>query len=326
MNALKVTAWRQLNKRTLPNLMPGENVFRVTAGRMAPGWLLEVKMAYSIDGKSFEQTRRIGKFPFYFKIDTGDVKENYPKLFDTKFNVGRLQMEAIRLRLVPAAGAMADVSMPTDKAEIAFRKACPHPADMTSPKIQKTVETQLIETNGFFPQEHAVLRDKDKMYALLQKMGTGKTEMAKWQAIEDLGAYPDAFETLLAKIPNANGDVLLHLCKALAERADKRALAPLLARWQEAPGGAPGSRYIPDVLAAIGDRHCVPDLVRPLKGLRFDFRFHIAYALGVLGGPLAEETLQDLAANDPMPAVRTLATEQLQNLRVAASQGAPVRP
>jgi hypothetical protein len=31
----------------------------------------------------------------------------------------------------------------------------------------------------------------------------------------------------------------------------------------------------------------------------------------VLGGPLAEQTLQDLAANDPVPCVRQLAAEEL---------------
>ena len=35
----------------------------------------------------------------------------------------------------------------------------------------------------------------------------------------------------------------------------------------------------------------------------FDYRSHIAYALGILGGSAAEETLRDLSRNDPFPAV-----------------------
>jgi hypothetical protein len=325
MNSLKVTAYRQLNKRTLPNLMPGSNVLRVTADRMAPGWLLEVRLAYSVDGKSFEQTRLIDRFPFYFQVDTGDFQEDYakvidmklkegneaPQMFDVRFNNGRLRMQGLRMRLVKAAGLQADESMPAGEGEGAFAKPWPHPVNIPGRHVQRNQETNIIETNGFFPQEHNALHDREKMNALFEQMRTGKTEMAKWQAIEDLGAYPEAFDALLSMVERTNGDVLLHLCKALAQRADKRAVAPLLARWQNVPRGAPGVRYIPDVLAAIGDRGVVPDLVRPLKGLRFDFRFHIVYALGVLGGPLAGQTLQDLAANDPVPCVRQLAAEEL---------------
>lgn len=35
----------------------------------------------------------------------------------------------------------------------------------------------------------------------------------------------------------------------------------------------------------------MPDLVAPLKRCRFDYRFHIAHALGILGGPQAERVL-----------------------------------
>ena len=59
----------------------------------------------------------------------------------------------------------------------------------------------------------------------------------------------------------------------------------------------------------------VPDLVAPLKRCRFDYRFHIAHALGVLGGPQAEQALEDLAANDPFPAVREEAARALHGLR-----------
>ena len=81
-----------------------------------------------------------------------------------------------------------------------------------------------------------------------------------------------------------------------------------------APGGAPGTRYIPDALAAIGDPSVVPALVKPLRSCRFDYRFHVAHALGILGGPAAEEALQDLAARDPFPAVREEAAEALKQL------------
>ena len=83
------------------------------------------------------------------------------------------------------------------------------------------------------------------------------------------------------------------LCKALAQIGNRRAIEPLLAKWNRAPRGAPGTRYIPDALAAIGDRRVVPHLIAPLKRCRFDYRFHIAHALGVLGGPDAEEALED---------------------------------
>lgn len=63
-------------------------------------------------------------------------------------------------------------------------------------------------------------------------------------------------------------------------------------------------RYIPDAVAAIGDPSVVPQLVAPLPRCRFDYRFHIAHALGVLGGPEAEAALEDLARHDPLPAVR----------------------
>jgi len=92
-------------------------------------------------------------------------------------------------------------------------------------------------------------------------------------------------------------------------------MGPLLEKWQRAPRGAPGTRYIPDTLAAIGDPSVVPQLIAPLKKCRFDYRFQIAHALGVLGGPDAEATLADLAGNDPFPAVREEAQRALATLR-----------
>jgi hypothetical protein len=151
-------------------------------------------------------------------------------------------------------------------------------------------------------------------------MRTGKNPMSRWKAVDDLADYPHAIDTLLAEVPAADGDMLLHLCKVLAQHPHTKMLPVRLARWEKAPAGAPGTRYIPDVLAAIGDRRAVPELVRPLKGLRFDFRFHVAYALGVLGGEQAEAALADMAANDPAPYVRQLAAEGLAKARAATTQ------
>jgi HEAT repeat protein len=120
---------------------------------------------------------------------------------------------------------------------------------------------------------------------------------------------------LLAELPHADIDQTLFLCKALAQIGDPRAIEPLLERWKRAPRGAPGTRYIPDALAAIGDPCVVPDLIAPLPRCRFDYRFHVAHALGVLGGPEAEEVLEDLAARDPCPAVREEARRALAKLR-----------
>jgi HEAT repeat protein len=140
---------------------------------------------------------------------------------------------------------------------------------------------------------------------------------ARWIATEELGSYPAALDTLLAELSQADGDQTLFVCKALAQIGDPRAIEPLLARWKQAPRGAPGTRYIPDALAAIGDRRVVPDLIAPLARCRFDYRFHIAHALGVLGGVEAEKALEDLAARDPFPAVREEARRALEQLRKA---------
>jgi hypothetical protein len=129
-----------------------------------------------------------------------------------------------------------------------------------------------------------------------------------------LGNYPEAVEALLEAWTKADSDLTVHLCKALAQIKDPRAIDPLLKTWADVPRGAPGARHIPDVLAAIGDRRVVPQLVAPLSKVRFDFRFHIVHALGILGGPEAEATLRELAANDPFPAVREYAKEMLERL------------
>jgi hypothetical protein len=58
-----------------------------------------------------------------------------------------------------------------------------------------------------------------------------------------------------------------------------------------------------------------PDLVSKLKKVRFDFRFHIAHALGKLGGPLSIKALEELSRFDPFPAVREEALRCIVELR-----------
>jgi hypothetical protein len=310
MNALAVVVHRQCNKRTLPNLMPGENCFRNNFDRLAAGKLLETTVSYSVAGRRRQVVKRAAASPLGFCIDTGEVQEKWLRNYDQAFNVGALRMESIKLRLVDAAAATAD---PTDPAvaDASFRRPFPHPADMTARQVVEHPETDPMQTSGFFPQSRVVLHDKQAMDALVAKLQTGE-EMQRWVAAEDLGNYPQAIDVLLEALPGATGDLKLHICKALAQIKDTRASKPLLELWSRAPFGAPGTRYIPDVLAALGDQSVVPALVAPLHRLRFDYRFHIADALGKLGGNQARAALADLAENDPFPAVRQHARQMLQ--------------
>jgi hypothetical protein len=310
LRSLKVTARRELNKRTLPNLRPGENVLRVSAAKMQSGKLLELSVSYSAGGQEHTETRRIAAFPFYFRIDTGAAKDLVLRDYDQQFNTGELRMRSISSRLIDAAGATPDASLPAAEGEAAFAKSSPHPADMTDHKNVKFPESEPLETSGFLPQSTLVESDARKMDPLIEKLNLG-SGLQQWTAAEDLGAYPEAIDALVAALPNANGDLTFHLCKALAQIKSGKATKALLEKWDNAPHGAPGTRYIPDVLAAIGDRSSIPALLGKLHEVRFDFRFHIAYALGKLGGPEAIAALKDLADNDPFPAVRELSRELL---------------
>jgi len=312
MDGLAVVVYRQCNKRTLPNLMPGENCFRVSFDRLAGGKLLEVTVNYSVAGERKQVVKRAAASPLGFCIDTGPVAEKWLRNYDQAFNVGTLRMESIKLRLADAAAGKADADDPA-VSEAKFRQAFPHPADMTAQQVVERPETDPIQTAGFFPQSHALLHDKQAMCALVEKLKTGKY-MERWVAAEDLGSYPEAIDVLLGEFPRAPGDTKLHICKALAQIKDKRAVEPLLAAWASVPAGAPGTRYIPDVLAAIGDASVVPALVAPLHRLRFDYRFHVADALGKLGGKEAQAALEDLATNDPFPAVRQHARQMLERM------------
>jgi hypothetical protein len=321
IQSLVIYAYRMLNKRTLPNLRPGQNVIRVTADRMAAGVELGLSVEYRVDGRQCEEGRCIRQFPHYFCINVPDVPEEIRDNYDQHFNEGRLQMDAITMWLHRTAGRGSD-SLDEQTALAAFAKAYPHPADLNRRQPAERPERDVRETSGFFPQSDEKPReDEQAMQALIHDLHNAGTER-RWVAAEDLGAYPKALDVLLQTLPRADGDLTLFLCKALARLKDPRAVAPLLAKWQRVPGGAPGARYIPDVLAAIGDRSVVPALVAPLKKCRFDFRFHIAHALGVLGGPEAERVLQDLARNDPSQPVREEAERALATLR---SNGGPAK-
>ncbi|MGQ9662929.1 MAG: HEAT repeat domain-containing protein [Kiritimatiellia bacterium] len=322
MRRMNITAWRMLNKRTLPTLRPGPNWVKVTADHLEPGYALKLRIAYSIKGESHIEERLIRALPHYFCITVPDADLKVLKNYDQDWNTGEIRMTAITLSLVPAADLTNwSVSEPEQVALAAFRQSAPHPADMTNHKLCKVSETDIRQTNGFFPQAGPGSRDDEqKMKELLVVLDWGRPAAdprPQWLAAEDLGDYPRAMDALLEILPQANIDLTVFICKALARHPDRKMIGPLLAKWREAPAGAPGTRYIPDVLAAIGDRSVVPDLIRPLKHCRFDYRFHIARALRILGGPEAEKVLEDLAANDPLRAVREEAREGVERLRKA---------
>jgi hypothetical protein len=337
---LQIVARRMLNKRTLPNLRPGENVLKVTADCIADGQGLELSIEYRVDGQLRNQTRFIRRFPYYFPINVANVPEEVRQEYDQHFNEGRLQMVAITMCLRPLEGGPAaeglsqlsrseketvplrEDSLDQRTALGAFARSYPHPADLTRRHPAERPERGVRETSGFFPQSDEVRNDDQAMQALTGDLRTAGVER-RWIAAEDLGAYPKALDVLLGALPQADADLTLFLCKALARLKDERAVEPLLAKWKRAPGGAPGARYIPDVLATIGDRSVVPALIAPLKKCRFDYRFHVAHALGILGGPEAERALEDLARNDPFPAVREQAVQALSALRAQALLNPP---
>ena len=316
MNALRITVYRMFNKRTLPNLMPGENVYRVSAERLAPGWALRLTFECELNGKRLKRAFTIGRFPFYFRIDAPEMDLKSIRNYDQTFNDREARTIGYTMYLVPAAGAKLDKGLEPSAVEAKFRQSFPHPSNMARIRMVKRSEIDPMETNGFFPQSR-VRKEPDERYAKLirQFRTSSDRSYTAWRAAQGLGDYPAAVDELLRRLPRANIDLTLFICKALAQIADPKAIDPLLRKWRMAPRGAPGTRYIPDVLAAIGDRRVVPALVAKLKVCRFDFRFHIAHALGILGGPVAERALEDLARNDPFPAVREEAKAALAKLR-----------
>jgi hypothetical protein len=315
IRGLKVTARRQLNKRTLPNLLPGENILRISADKIAAGQALELEARYRVDGRPVTVTRHTSRFPHYFRIDVPGVAPRVLTNYDQDFNNGALQMESIRLKLVPS-GTGDDASLPDAVALAKFQESSPNPllADLVNKKEVEAYESDVMQVSGFFPQSRAVWTDREKYDKLVASFNSGEI-VERWVAAEDLGNYPEAVDLLCEALPAADSDLTLFIVKALAQIKDKKAVAPLLEKWKRAPEGAPGTRYIPDALAAIGDASVVTALVKPLKRCRFDYRSHIAYALGILGGPAAAETLEELARNDPLRAVREQAAEALEKLR-----------
>jgi hypothetical protein len=315
IRGLKIAARRQLNKRTLPNLLPGENILRISADKINAGQALELEVRYRVDGKPVSVTRRTSHFPHYFRIDVPGVAPRVLKNYDQDFNNGALEMESIRLALVPPFTGE-DVSLPEAEALAKFHESSSNPllAELVNKKEVEAYESDVMQVSGFFPQSRAVWTDREQYTKLVERFNTGEI-VERWVAAEDLGNYPEAIDLLCKALPDADSDLTLFIVKALAQLKDKKAVAPLLEKWERAPEGAPGTRYIPDALAAIGDARVVTALVNPLKLCRFDYRSHIAYALGVLGGPAAEETLRDLVTNDPFPAVREQAAEALEKLR-----------
>ena len=152
---LTFLAVRMLNKRTLPNLRPGENVLQVTANRMAAGLGLELVIEYGVNGQLREVTQFIRRFPYYFRINVANVPEEVRENYDQDFNQGRLQMVAIGMRLRPVEGRVGwtsgsvhwhgtdaevhpataaagqDDSLDQRAALAAFARSYPHPADFT---------------------------------------------------------------------------------------------------------------------------------------------------------------------------------------------------
>ncbi len=289
---MKVTAFRQLSKRALPHLRPGTNYLRLTADSLAEGLALELSVDYRVNGRPHSVREVVASFPHYFRIDVPAGPERVSKEYDQHWNDGALQMSAVGMKLVPAAGRKLSFSVEPREAQPHFAKSRPHPADM---------------------QSSARLEDGAKMNELIKRLDS-KKYIERWHAAEDLGRYPGALPVLLEKLPKANVDMTVFICRALAQIKDRRAVGPLLAKWKAGQKGTPGTRYIPDALAAIGDRSVVPHLVAALTKVRFDLRFHVAHALGILGGEQAEAALKDLAKNDPFKAVREEATRALAKL------------
>lgn len=321
---LQVNVFRSLNKRALPNLMPGNNVFKVSADAVESGKALELKMTYKVEGKSVLKKQVISRFPHYFNIQVPDQISGIRKNFGKKFNLGTTKMETIRFRLIDILKStpLTDSSLDPKKAEQFFLTSSPHPAGdiLIKNKEIKSVSKSGAKCDGFFPQSGTFdYKGNDKatrIQNLMNKLKFGNDSDPKtWRAAERLGNYPEALPALLEELPKANIDLTLYICKALSRIKSPESIEPLLNKWEQAPAGSPGTRYIPDVLAAVGDQKVVPDLVKKLKKVRFDYRFHIARALGVLGGDEAEKALYDLSVNDPFPAVREIAGQALLELK-----------
>ncbi len=327
MDALKVTVHRQLNMRALPNLMPGENVWKVSADSIRPGLALRLDVQYEVNGRARSVRRVIRTFPHYFRIDVTDLPAEKLKnphylagwggTYEFNLPTHPLRMRAMTMRLVPAGAAKADESLPPARAEPFFRRAYPNPYTHDRRMIDKDkIPQHDSEVSGFFPQ---IPRTKDQpgdpleyYHWLIDHVGTSDSRLPK------LPAGTDPVEWCIGRLPRAHGGHTTGICNVLAHFADKRAIPALLAKWRQAPQYGPGDRYVPDALAAIGDRSVVPALVERIHELRIDYRVHVARALGILGGDQAAGVLQYLAQKDPNISVRGEARRALDALRKPA--------
>jgi hypothetical protein len=325
MNALKVTVHRQLNMRCLPNLTPKENVLKVSADSLRPGLALRLRLDYEVNGKPKSVTRHIAAFPHYFRIDVKGLPKNKlknPYYLDnlggkSSFNLPEhpLRMHALRVELVPLASVEPDASIPADEAEPFFRKAYPNPHLRDRRMVSKDkIPTHESQVSGFFPQ-HPIdadnpPKDKTEHYNwLIARIGTSDARLPKCPE------GTDPIEFAISRFPRCHHLHTLGFCNVFAYYKDKRAIPVLLAKWEKAPRYSPGDRYIPDALAAIGDRSVVPALVKRMTELRTSHRVHIAHALGILSGREARKALTFLAEHDVSISVRGEARRALEAMQ-----------
>jgi len=326
MNAFKVTVHRQFNMRCRPNLMPKENVLKISADSIRPGLALKFKIAYEVNGKPKSVTEVIAKFPHYLKIDIDGLPKDKLKndYYLTKFGGSSafnlpehpLRMHALQVELVPLASAKLAKSMPAEEAEPFFKKKYPNPHKRNNRMANKKKIPQYeSQVSGFFPQ---VPRPKEfptnsrAYYEWMSNHNIGGTDTGLPKIGKDV---EDAVAWCIKKFPKAHHLHTVGLCNVFAHFKDKRAIPVLLAKWKKAPANSPGDRYIPDALAAIGDPSVVPALVKRIKELRMSHRVHIARALGILGGEEARKALEMMAKEDPNISVRGEAKRALEAMK-----------
>ncbi|MFH0920943.1 MAG: FlgD immunoglobulin-like domain containing protein [Fibrobacterota bacterium] len=292
LNAMTIAAYRQLNARALPRLRSGNNYLKVNADSILPGYGLRVQMKYSYNSQPYTVVDTFNQFPSYFKISVA----------------GKPTMTSYQMTLVPFSGVRGQ----NDSMEAQFHIASPLGASETLAYsiVSKAMETNVRQVSGFFPQDtvHLSGLPTGLIYNLFRA-----TAENRWFAAETLGYYPAAVDTLCyALLHTANWDQATFIMKALAQIGDPKALPSVLNYWQNFwelgaynfQEAGPAMRYVPDVLAVIGDSSVVPALMSKFPLCRCDYRLHIAHALGHLGGSQAFAVLQDMIVNDPYPAVR----------------------
>jgi len=326
MNALKVTVHRQGNKRAMCNLMPGENIIKISADAIPEDTALKLQINYEVNGEKKNITRNIVSFPHYFRVDIKGLPQDklknpyYLAKFggSGSFNLPEhpLRMHSVKAELVPRSSADADESMSAKEAEPFFKKAYPIPYTWDRKMVHKDkIPEYESEVSGFFPQfPRTDDQPKDPVAYynwLADHIGRADPPLIK---IKD-DSVKDAVAWCIEKFPKVHSLHKLGLCNALAHFRDKRAIPVLLEYWKKAPASGPGDRYIPDTLAAIGDPSVVPALVAEVKRLRYDYRVHVAHALGILGGKEAVKALESFAENDPNISVRSEAERNLKKLK-----------